>query len=870
VTLAPGTRLGPYEVDDLLGAGGMGEVYRARDGRLGRMVAVKVIRGAAARGDADRLRRFELEARAAGLLNHPNVLAIHDVGTHEDSPYLVSELLEGETLRTRLTRGPLIGNKAVDAAAQIATGLAAAHAKGIVHRDLKPDNLFLTRDGRVKILDFGLAKLIESEVAFGVSGASTVDSPTEPGRFVGTVNYMSPEAVRGQAVDHRSDIFAFGAVLYEMLTARRAFDRGSPIETMNAALKEDPAPADTSEWPRGVEPIVRRCLEKDPDHRFQSANDLAFHLLTLSTTGSDVRSTAAALQRPPAGRRRLQARWVPWAAGGLVALLMVLGAFTAGMRLGQPGVPSYQQLTFRRGFVFSARFAPDGQTIVYGASWEGRPFLLYSTRAEGPESRPFDLPPSDILAISRAGEMAVSLGRRYIVGSLTLGTLARVPLVGGAARQVLTDVEGADWSPDGRDLAVTRVVDGRYRLEYPIGRVLYETSGWVSHPRVSPDGRSVAFIDHHVYADDRGFVAVIGTGDAPEKRTLTPEWSSVNGLAWTPGGDEVWFTAAEQGPNCALRATDLSGRGRLLLRSAGRLMLQDLRPDGRVLLTDGRFRIGMAHRDVRNRSERDLSWLDVSVVGDLSPDGRTLLFSQTTSGGGAGMYSMYARDADGSPAVRLGEGLALALSPDGKWAVSTVHGTPSHLVVWPTGAGHSRVLPDGGLVDQQSASWTPDGRQVVFMASGAGRPPRLYVQDVEGNGEPRPASPEGVQVSLFAKPVAPDGRTVAAVDNRGRVVLQPLDGAAAREVDGLEPGDVPLRWTRDGRGLYVFRFGEVPGRVHRFDLDTRARELLTELMPADPAGVGQIIAVQVTADGRSCAYSYKQNLADLFLVSGLR
>jgi Tol biopolymer transport system component len=466
--------------------------------------------------------------------------------------------------------------------------------------------------------------------------------------------------------------------------------------------------------------------------------------------------------------------------------------------------------------------------------------------------------------------MAVSLGRRYVVGSHTLGTLARVPLSGGAPREVLTDVEGADWSPDGRDLAVTRVVDGRYRLEYPIGRVIYETGGWVSNPRVSPDGRHVAFIDHQVYADDRGFVAVIGTGDTPVKKTLTPEWSSLNGLAWAPGGGEVWFTAAEQGPNCALRATDLEGRVRLLMRSPGRMMLQDLRQDGRVLLTDGRFRIGMAHRDVRARVERDLSWLDVSVVGDLAPNGRTVLFSQTGSGGRGGMYSMYARDADGSPAVRLGEGLALALSPDGRSAVSTVHGSPSHLVVWPTGAGQSRVLADGGLVDQQSVSWTPDGRHIVFMATSPGRPPRLYLQDVAGNGPPKPVSPEGVQVPLFAKSVAPDGRTVAAVDARGRVVLQPLDGGAAQEVSGLEPGDMPLRWTPEGRGLFVFKFGELPGRIHRFDLDTQTRELVTELMPADPAGVGQIIAVQVTADGKSCAYSYKQNLADLFLVSGLR
>jgi Tol biopolymer transport system component len=562
---------------------------------------------------------------------------------------------------------------------------------------------------------------------------------------------------------------------------------------------------------------------------------------------------------------------VPRVAGISAALLLAAAAFLAGAKVSGPAVPSYLQLTFRRGFVLSARFAPDGQTVVYGASWDGQPFHLYSTRPEQPESRSFDLPPADILAVSPAGEMAVSLGRRYIVGSLTLGTLARVPLIGGAARELLTDVEGADWAPNGRDLAVTRVVNGRYQLEFPTGRVLYQsTNGWVSHPRVSPDGRHVAFIDHHVYADDRGFVSVIDTGERPEKRTLTQEWSSANGLAWAPDGSEIWFSAAEQGPNCALRATSLSGRGRLILRSAGRLTLQDVRRDGSALVTDGRFRIGMAYRDLRTRTQTDLSWLDVTVLGDISPDGRTVLFSQTGSGGRGGMYSFYLRKVDGSPAVRLADGLGSALSPDQKWVVSTVHGQPSHVIVWPTGPGPSRVLPDGGLIDQQGVSWMPDGRRLAFMATRSGQLPRVYVQEADGSGQPQAVSAEGIQIPLFAKSVSPDGRVVAAVNAESRIVLQPLDGGDSREVEGLERGDVPLRWSPDGRGLYVFRFGELPGRVHRFDLETRTRELIAELMPDDPAGVGQIISVQVTPDGRACAYSYKQNLADLFLVSGIR
>ncbi len=858
MTLAPGSKLGPYEITDLLGAGGMGEVYRARDTRLGRPVAVKMIRGLAA-GDTERLRRFELEARTAGILNHPNILAIHDVGEHEGAPYLVSELLEGETLRRRLAGGALSPTRAVECAVQIASGLAAAHARGIVHRDLKPDNVFLTRDGRVKILDFGLAKL--AEVPTGSSSASlasTVDSPTEPGQFVGTVNYMSPEGIRGLPVDHRSDIFAFGAVLYEMLTGRRAFERASPIETMNAALKEEPPEADVSTWPRGLDLIVHRCLEKDPEHRFHSANDLAFHLLTLSSSPLTGPWPGGPPPRPPR-------RGLALAAAAVVALVGA-GGYLVGHSLARPSPPTYQQLTFRRGAILSARFAPDGRTIVYGAAWEGRPFQLYSTRAESPESRSLDLPDGDILAISPTGEMAIGLGRRYTFGSLAPGTLARVPLVGGAPREVLTDVHGADWSPDGRQLAVVRVVGGRYRLEYPIGTVLLESAGWISHPRVSPDGRRVAVIDHRVNAEDRGVVAVVDPGG--QTRVLTREWSSANGLAWAKGGDEIWFTAAEQGPNCALRAVSLSGKDRLLMRSGGRLALHDVRRDGHALLTDGKFRIGMAHVDVAQKRQRDLSWLQISMVTDLSRDGRTLLFSEVDATR-PGAYALYARKADGSPAVRLGDGLAAALAPDGRHALSVVDGSLPHLVLWPAGAGESRSLKLSVHVDEQSVNWMPDGRRILFAGRQGGDDSRLYLQELEG-GDARPASPPGLRIPLFAKPISPDGRSVAAVDAQGRPVVQDLNGAEPRPVAGLESGDLPIRWAADGASLYVHRIGELPGRIFRLDLATGRKTPLTELLPADAAGVGQIITVQVTADGRACAYSYKQNLSDLYLVGGLR
>jgi hypothetical protein len=482
MSIAPGTRLGPYEVLAPLGAGGMGEVYRARDARLKRDVAVKVL-PASLSSDPDRLRRFELEAESAGRLNHPNILAIYDIGMHEGSPYVVSELLEGETLRDRLSAGALTARRAIEYARAIATGLAAAHEKGIVHRDLKPENVFVTADGRVKILDFGLAKLTQPD--FGASdatGLATASPGTEPGVVLGTVGYMSPEQVRGAPVDHRSDVFSFGAILYEMLTGARAFRGDSAVEAMNAILKEEPP--EPSESGRSVTPglerIVRHCLEKNPALRFQSARDLAFDLESLSEISSTV---TRALPSGPARRRALLPVLV-----GLGVLALAAGVYLAGIRTSRPRFPVFQRLTFRDGTVFLARFAPDGQTIVYSGAWDGAAFQLFSTRPGSAESRSLGLPPAYIASISRDGEMAVVLNPS---GALGAGTLARVPLAGGAPRPILQDVRLASWAPDGKSLAVTRMVGGRQRVEYPVGKPIYETEGFVNDLRVSPDGNRI-------------------------------------------------------------------------------------------------------------------------------------------------------------------------------------------------------------------------------------------------------------------------------------------------------------------------------------------------------------------------------------------
>ncbi len=868
MALSPGEKLGPYEIVARVGAGGMGEVWRARDTRLGRDVAIKILTHTGA-ADAGRVRRFEVEMKAIGRLSHPNVLAVHDVGSHDDVPYLVTELLEGETLRDRLDRGPLPLRQAASIAVEVAQGLAAAHAAGIVHRDLKPENVFLTRDGRTKLLDFGLAKLVEppAPIAFeGLPDAETAERLTVSGIVVGTVRYMSPEQIRGAPVDHRSDIFAFGALLFEMLTGQVAFRKPSAIETLSATLAEDPLSRldDSSAIPTEIEPLLRRCLEKDPDDRFQSAADLAFHLREYSE--SFVRTTA--LRRRPAFAR---GGVLPKLAAGAVAALVLLGAaglaWRAGRGSGGPGVPAYRQLTFRRGLVLSARFAPDGKTVVYGAGWEGAPFRLFSMRTESPESRPLDLPPGDVLAVSATGELAVSLERKYVYGFSARGTLARVPLVGGAPRKVLTDVEDADFSPDGKELAVSRVVEGRYRLEYPIEKVLHQAEGWISNVRVSPDGERVAFVDHPIAGDDRGSISVV---DRKGKVTVLADgWASALGLDWSPEGDEVWFTATDVSPNCGLWAVDLRGKRRLLARSPGRLALQDVSAAGELLVTEGRVRLGMGLGTQGEKGDRDLSWLDATVVSDLSRDGRSVLFGEQGAGGGAGTYSVYLRDVQAPAAARLGEGTAGPLSPDGRWAVAIVPSTPPSLTLLPTGPGQARTLERGPIVSYQAVAFFPDGERLLIAGNEEGKPVRLYVQSVEA-GAPRAVSGPGYRITTSTDAVSPDGRTAAVIDGEGRVLRFPLDGSAPSPVEGLEPGDVPMRWSADGRSLYVFRYDELPARIRRLDLASASREVVAEIAPPDPAGVESFVSAQVTPDGRSWSYSYFQYRNDLHLVTGLK
>jgi hypothetical protein len=836
----------------------MGEVYRARDPRLKREVAIKVLPASFSQ-DADRLRRFEQEAQAAGGLNHPNITAVHDIGAHEGAPYIVTELLEGETLRQRLAAGAISVRKAIDYAMQIAKGLAAAHEKGIVHRDLKPENLFLTRDGRVKILDFGLAKLKPEKQEGGQTDLQTI-SATEPGVVLGTMGYMSPEQVRGQGADPRSDIFAFGAILYEMLSGTRAFRGATAADTMSAILKEEPP--DLSATNRDIHPgldrIVRHCLEKNPEERFQSARDLAFDLEALS--GVSAPKTAAVL---PAAKRRMP-RILPAAAALVAAALAGLLVFRAGKKAGYVPPPSFHQLSFQRGELGAAFFAPDGQTVIYSAAWEGRPMEIFVHRVESPESRPFGLAGAEVLAMSRTGEMAVSLNRHLAVPFTRTGRLARISIAGGAPREILDDVQWADWAPDGQSLAIVREFGVRHRLEYPIGKVLFETDGWIGHPRVSPNGDLVAFIDHPVVRDDGGTIAIVDRNG--KKTTLTPVYESAQGLAWTPDGREIWFSAVEEGYNRAVHGVNLSGRYRLIGRVPGVSTIKDISKSGRILMANEIYRVGILGRRAADSKESELSWLDYSVVTDISSDGGAILLTEAGEGGGPG-YSTYLRKTDGSPAVRISGGTAQALSPDGTWALSILHpATDATLVAVPTGVGETRTFPKDDL-RVLVADWFPDGKRILMTATEPGRGTRLYVRDFKG-GKARAFTPEGYR--HFYRAVSPDGRFVAVRGPDRRIYLYPLEGGEPIPLTGLMADDVPARFDREGHWLYVYRLGDVPLKVYRYEISSGRKELWKEVSPSDTAGLSSINRFVPTPDGQTYAYSYFRTLSYLQLVEGLK
>jgi len=860
MNLTPGTKLGPYEIVSLLGAGGMGEVYRARDSRLKREVAIKVLPQAFSL-DADRLRRFEQEALATAALNHPNILAVFDIGTSEGSPYVVSELLEGETLRDRLRGGSLALRKTLDYALQIAHGLAAAHEKGIIHRDLKPDNLFVTKDGRVKILDFGLAKLTQPEPGIH-SSLPTLTHGTEAGVVMGTAGYMSPEQVRGATVDPRSDIFSFGAILYEMLSGKRAFHRDTAADTMSAILKEDPP--DLSETGRNVSPalerIVQHCLEKNPESRFHSASDIAFDLEHLSgLSGSTAKVTASP------GVQSHRGLLVALAAGLAIGVAMLGLGWFLGRAGGTAPLAEYKQITFRTGSIGNARFTPDG-SVVYSASWDGGEDQLYMSRMDDPGARELNLKDAELLAISKSGELAIRLNTVRYPGYARSGTLARVPLSGGTPREVLENVQDADWSPSGDAMAVVRYVpeSSHWRLEYPVGKVLFDSINWISHPKISPDGKWIAFADHeNPGGDDEGSVAVIAADGTAQEKKVSPGWESVQGVLWSPAGNEIWFTGSTSGSALNPMAVTLSGKLRPITNVPGGIWLQDMR-NGTALVITHQERIGIRGMAPGGKEEHELGWFGWSIIRDISRDGHKIVFEEEGNGGGAN-YTVFLRDTDASPPARIGEGDAMAISPDAKWVITkAAKGGPLNLV--PTGAGESRPLTHDN-VSYSAVRFLLDGKRLLASGIEAGHGRRDYLIDLS-TGDSRPITREGVAgVNL-----APDGNSVTVLGPDGKWGIWPLQGEGGiRLIPSLDSRYYVAGWSPDGKSVYVASSrSEQIAKVYKVDTASGKMEPWKNFGAGVGAGVSGTGAPHFSSDGAAYAYVYSQILSNAYVVTGLK
>ncbi|HEY8055188.1 MAG TPA: WD40 repeat domain-containing serine/threonine protein kinase [Terriglobales bacterium] len=862
MSLQIGERLGPYEIVGPLGAGGMGEVFKARDTRLQREVAVKVL-PLGRLDDAGALRRFEQEARTLAALNHPNLLTIHDLGTTPGGAlYLVTELLDGATLRERMSAGKLPQRTAVDFGMQMSRGLAAAHDKGIVHRDLKPENIFCTRDGRVKILDFGLAKLTAET---GAEDKTVAETGTAAGVVLGTVGYMAPEQARGQAADARSDIFSLGCVLYEMLAGRRAFRGESAADVISAILREDPpelsalassgSAAGVAAVPVALDRIVRHCLEKEPRQRFQSASDVAFSLADLSSASSAVSGAMAAVAAPAGSRRRL---W--YALAGTAGLAAAVG-LTWWWSQKPANLGKFQRVTYEQGRVTDARFLPDFQGAIGMAAWNNQPVSMFTARFDAIGTQPLGSGIDRLLAVA-PGEAAVLQNIRKLTGYAVTGTLARMPLSGGAPKPALESVGGADYNPVKGDLVVTRYdpATSSYTLEYPVGHVLFRDA-WIDTPRFSRDGSHIAFTAHDGLGDDQGTVDVVDL--STQVKVLTAHLTSVQGVAWSPHDDEIWFTASEDNGNLRnLDAVSLTGRRRTLLAAPTMLTLRDVAPDGRILLTSETSRINL---DLASAGEppRSMTVLDWAYGAILSRDGKQLLIGDQNAGTN---YSTYVRKSDGSPPVRLGEGNPVVVSPDWQSAVSVV---PSTQQLWllPIGAGTPRQLTHGNIRwEFRRGFWLPGSQSFLAAGSEPGHGVRMY--KVSLDGAVQPATPEGVLAGL----ATPDGQWLVTTRLGSGVWSEtPLAGGSPRPLGGLGKGDRPMCFSDDGRSLYLAHSdGGMTDDGWRLDMASGRREKLYTATPFNSAGVNGMRINDISADGKTYAVGYLMTTSALFVVSGIR
>jgi hypothetical protein len=841
-------------------------VYKAEDTLSGRLVQLKLLPKEAAK-DPKAFSRFQQTVCAIAGMNHPHIAALYDLGVWEGGPFLVTELPDGETLAQRIAQKPPRFSEVLDLCEQVADALDAAHSAGAVHGCLHPASILLTRKNQVRVQDFGLAVL---------TAVATGDRSTPA-----SVRCQAPEQVRGEEADARSDLFLLGVILYTMATLQAPFSGPDAESIRRAILEQEPEPPShlNPDLPARVDEIVAKAIEKDRKLRYQVAAELRTDLRRLRRDWESERVAAAraaftevAAQTaltPSAAPVLGRAASEPSRSRRSTALTIVAGLFLAGAagaiatrflhRSPQPLPVVLHPLTSRRGAVDSARFAPGGQTIFYAAQWDSDPPQVFSVNPGASESVPLGMHDAEVLAVSPSKELAILTGVHISAGEGIEGNLENMILAGGARQPVLSNVEAADWSPIGRSIAVVRRVDGMDRLEYPIGKVLAATHGWIGDPRFSPAGDRIAFVEHPELDEDVGSVNVVDLGG--KQQQLTEDWENVRGLAWWPQGNEIWFTASRRGGR-QLYAVDLAAKVRQVMVTPGSLHLDDIAGDGRVLISRDDVQAAAAEVAQGQKNETNLPWLSDAEFRGVSADGTAFLYEMKEPAPTAS-DSIYVRRIGAPAALRVGTGRALAISPDGKQVLAETTGADRHLVILPVGEGEPVNLPMVN-VTHQWAAWLPGGKQFVFLGREQGHGLRLFIEDAAG-GPPRSISPAGVGASAA---LSPDGRQAAVMGPDGKGNLYPTGGGPVPAFRGLTPADTIVGWSRYSAALYVAE-GSLPASIFRLSLVSGAKTLQWQIVPADPAGVRRLRTIIVTPDGHFCFFSYRRTLSRLYLADGL-
>ena len=841
-----------YRIDRELGAGGMATVYLAEDLKHNRKVAVKVLKPELA--VAIGAERFLAEIKTTANLQHPHILALHDSGEVNGTVFYVMPYIEGESLRDRLDREKQLPvDDALRIANEVADALQYAHEHGVIHRDIKPENILLQR-GHAVVADFGIA------LAASKTGGARM---TETGMSLGTPTYMSPEQAMGsREVDARTDIYSLGCVLYEMLAGEPPFVGPTAQSIVAKVITETPKSltAQRHTVPPHVDATVQKSLEKLAADRFASAAEFAE---SLRDGGSSLRASGHRSMQVAAPSRSPSTKVGRWAAAMLVGAALIAGAYAAGRRSSSNGSTAgltMDQLTYQKQAIFSARFTSNGE-VVYSAADIGSSPRIYLLTSAYPQPRAVSDSATNLLAVSNKDEMAVLVGATLDHHRVFTGTLARMPVSGGMPREVMAGVHDADWSPDGSQLAVAHAVDGKDRLEYPIGTTLYESPGQLSDVRVSSDGQHVAFTEHPEKGDDRGAVGIVDLKG--NHKILTPHYLAIEGLAWTTGDKSI---AYGESTNSGIQRVDEvtpGGEVRTGSPGVGNAVIQDIGPDGRRLILRNDTFNRLWSKRASDSAPKDLSWLDITFFPILSGDGSLLVFGDGSSVSGDN-YAVMLRRTDGSPAVRLGEGGDYALSRDNQWVLSSLPSVPVKLMMYPTGAGTARRVDNGEFVGLVAASFLGDGSRIVVCGNEPKHAVRCYVRPTEG-GKFKPITPEGVSGAV----PSPDGESIVAVTSAGYRQFSTRDGASM-EVPGIAPDDQVLRYSPDGRFLWTRKPKLQPVRVEQIDLRTGVRSSLLPDFGLPRAGVFSVGYVALADDPHNYAYLEREGDSYLFVLKGMK